>query len=80
MVLWRGPERGVGSDETDCRKQCAAWTRSPHLIEEANVFQKRVKLMNTANLQLEGLYVVVATLLDAMCEKEFSSARKSRAY
>jgi hypothetical protein len=25
--------------------------------------------MNTANLQLEGLYVVPATLLDAMCEK-----------
>ncbi|WP_442755223.1 hypothetical protein ACNHKD_00730 [Methylocystis sp. JAN1] len=25
--------------------------------------------MNTANLQLEGLYVVVATILEAMCEK-----------
>jgi hypothetical protein len=25
--------------------------------------------MNTANLQLEGLYLVLATLLDAMCEK-----------
>ncbi len=25
--------------------------------------------MNTANLQLEGLYVVIATLLEAMCEK-----------
>jgi hypothetical protein len=26
--------------------------------------------MNTANLQRKGLYVVLATLLDAMCEKE----------
>jgi hypothetical protein len=25
--------------------------------------------MNTANLQLEGLYLVLATLLEAMCEK-----------
>lgn len=25
--------------------------------------------MNTANLQLEGLYVVIAALLEAMCEK-----------
>lgn len=25
--------------------------------------------MNTANLQLEGVYVVIAALLEAMCEK-----------
>jgi hypothetical protein len=41
------------------------WALSPALNEAEAV------VMNTANLQLEGLYVVLATLLDAMCEKGF---------